>query len=234
MQRRRFIRLAAGIFALGTANFLARSGQAATPKLYQRVKLVDAQGDGIKAAMLEENESYLFFYPYRGTPCFLLNLGAGHDRLRQAPAYDNPCAWPGGVGLGRSIVAYAAICTHQVTRPSPRKSFINYNPKGSQAGEASGRITCCLHGSMFDPAQGGKVVGGPAPRPLTAIELEHDEKADELHAVGTHGEEVFKAYFKAYRRELRQEFGPAMARQESAGETVVMRLSDYTKRQFFC
>ena len=234
MQRRRFIRLAAGIVALGAANFPARSGQAATPKLYQRVKLVDAQGDGIKAAALEENESYLFFYPYRGTPCFLLNLGAGHDRLRQASAHDNPCGWPGGVGLGRSIVAYAAICTHQVTRPSPRKSFINYNPKDGKVGEASGRITCCLHGSMFDPAQGGKVVGGPAPRPLTAIELEHDEEADELHAVGTHGEDVFKAYFKAYRKELRQEFGPALARQESAGETVVMRLSDYTKRQFFC
>ena len=234
MQRRRFIRLAAGICALGTVPLANLGSQATALKRYQRVKLVDGQGNAIKAAALKEDESYLFFYPYMGTPCFLLNLGVGPDRLRQASAYDNPCGWPGGVGLDRSVVAYAAICTHQVTRPSPRKSFINYNPKGGKAGEASGRITCCLHGSMFDPAQGGKVVGGPAPRPLTAIELEHDEEADELHALGTHGEEVFKAYFKAYRRELRQEFGPALARQESAGETVVMRLSDYTKRQFFC
>ena len=87
---------------------------------------------------------------------------------------------------------------------------------------------------MFDPAQGGKVVGGPAPQPLTTIKLDHDEENDELYAVGTHGGEVYKAYFKAYRRELRQEFGPALVRQESSGEAVVMRLSNYTKRQFFC
>ena len=234
MQRRRFIRLATGIFALGTAPFVGGGSEAATPKRYQRVRLVDAQGNGIKAAALQEDENYLFFYPYMGTPCFLLNLGAGHDRLRLASACDTPCGWPGGVGLERSIVAYAAICTHQVTRPSPRKSFINYNHKGDKSGEASGRITCCLHGSIFDPAQGGKVVGGPAPQPLTAIELDYDEETDGLHAVGTHGGEVFKAYFKAYRKELRQEFGPALARQESSGEAVVMRLSDYTKRQFFC
>ena len=234
MQRRRFIRFAAGIFALGTAPLLGRGGQAATLKRYHRVKLVDAQGNGIKTAALEEDESYLFFYPYMGTPCFLLNLGAQHDRLRLASAYGNPCGWPGGIGADRSIVAYAAICTHQVTRPSPKKSFINYNPKGGKSGEASGRITCCLHGSMFDPAQGGKVVGGPAPQALTAIELDYDEETDGIHAVGTHGGEVFKAYFKAYRKELRQEFGPALARQESSGEAVVMRLSDYTKRQFFC
>ena len=158
MQRRRFIGLAAGIFALGSTFSGSRGSQAATLKRYQRVKLVDAQGDGIKAAALVEDESYLFFYPYMSTPCFLLNLGARPARLPLASA--NPGGWPGGVGLDQSIVAYAAICTHQVTRPSPRKSFINYNAKGGKADEAAGRITCCLHGSMFDPAQGGKVVGG--------------------------------------------------------------------------
>lgn len=234
MQRRRFIQLAAGTLALGTAPFVGRGSQATALKRYQRVKLVDAQGNGIKTAVLEEDENYLFFYPYMSTPCFLLNLRAQRDRLRLASAYGNPCGWPGGVGLERSIVAYAAICTHQVTRPSPRKSFINYNPKVGKSGAASGRITCCLHGSIFDPAQGGKVVGGPAPQPLTAIELDYDEETDGLHAVGTHGGDVFKAYFKAYRKELRQEFGPALVRQESSGKAVVTRLSDYTKRQFFC
>ena len=232
MQRRRFIGLAAGLFALGTAPFTSRESPAATLKRYQRVKLVDVQGNAIKAAALEEDESYLFFYPYMSTPCFLLNLGTQHDRLHLASA--GPSGWRGGVGLGRSIVAYAAICTHQVTRPSPKKSFINYNSRGAKSDGASGRITCCLHGSIFDPAQGGKVVGGPAPQPLTAIELDYDKETDGLHAVGTHGGEVFKDYFKAYRKELRQEFGPASARQESSGEAIVMRLSDYTNRQFFC
>ena len=234
MQRRRFIRLAAGLFALGAAPVTGRGGQTAGRKPYQRVKLVDDQGNGIRAAALAEDECYLFFYPYLSTPCFLLNLGSRLAARPPAAGNGNPCAWPGGVGLERSIVAYAAICTHQVTRPSPRKSFINYNPEAGTSGEASGRITCCLHGSMFDPVQGGKVVGGPAPQPLTVIELDYHEETDGLHAVGTRGGDVFKAYFRAYRKELRQEFGPARVRQESSGEAVVMRLSDYTKRQFFC
>ena len=218
MRRRNFIKLATGMLALGTANFLGHDGEAETPKPYQRVKLVNDQGHAIKTATLREDEGYLFFYPYRSTPCFLLKLGAGQ----------------GGVGRAGSVVAYAAICTHQVTRPSPRKSFINYRPKGDGAGDASGRITCCLHGSVFDPAQGGKVVGGPAPLPLTTIRLDYDEENDELYAVGTLGGDVYKAYFKAYRKELRQEFGAALVRQESSGEAVVMRFSDYAKRQFFC
>ena len=218
MRRRNFIRLATGILALGTAKFLGHDAGAETSKPYQRVKLVDEQGRGIKTAALAADEGYLFFYPYRSTPCFLLKLGARED----------------GAGVAGSIVAYAAICTHQVTRPSPRKSFINYRSRKREAGETSGRITCCLHGSMFDPAQGGKVVGGPAPQPLTTIKLDFDEESDELYAVGTRGVEVYKAYFKAYRKELRQEFGPALVRQESSGEAVVMPFSAYTKRQFFC
>ena len=234
MRRRNFIRLATGILALGTANIPGRQGEAETQKPYERVKLVDDQGHGFKAAALQPDEGYLFFYPYRSTPCFLLNLGKGQGDWSAAGTQRNPCSWANGVGPGGTIVAYAAICTHQVTRPSPRKSFINYRPKGHEAGEASGRITCCLHGSMFDPAQGGKVVGGPAPQPLTTIRLEHDGENDELYAVGTHGGEVYKAYFKAYRKELREEFGAALVQQESTGEAVVMRFTDYTKRQFFC
>lgn len=234
MRRRNFIGLATGVLALGAANYLRASGEAATARPYQRVRLVDEHGNGIKTAALEPEEGYLFFYPYRSTPCFLLNLGEGRGSSSEANAGRTPGAWPGGVGLGGSIVAYAAICTHQVTRPSPRKSFINYRTRGEGSGEAAGRITCCLHGSMFDPAKGGKVVGGPAPRPLTAIQLDYHEEHDELYAVGTHGGDVYKAFFKAYRRELRQEFGPALVRQESSGEAVVMRLSDYTQRQFFC
>ena len=170
MRRRNFIRLATGILAIGTAGFLRRDGEAEAAKPYQRVQLVDDQGRGIKAAALRGDEGYLFFYPYRSTPCFLLKLGNGVDNSGQTGAQGNPRAWQDGVGHDGSIVAYAAICTHQVTRPSPRKSFINYRPRGDEAGEASGRITCCLHGSMFDPARGGKVVGGPAPQPLTTIE----------------------------------------------------------------
>ena len=234
MRRRNFIRLTTGVLALGTASFLGRDGEAEALEPYQRVRLVDGNGQGIKTAALEADEGFLFFYPYRSTPCFLLNLAAARDDSENVRTHQNPCAWPGGVGQGGSIVAYAAICTHQVTRPSPRKSFINYRPGGDEAGEASGRITCCLHGSMFDPAHGGKVVGGPAPQPLTTIKLEYDEENDELYAVGTLGVEVYKAYFKAYRKELREEFGPALVRQESSGEAIVVRLSEYTKRQFFC
>ena len=57
----------------------------------------------------------IFHYPYAATPCFLLNLGRPLSlpaELKTAAA--QPYRWPGGVGPQRSIVAYSAICAHQL------------------------------------------------------------------------------------------------------------------------
>lgn len=56
------------------------------------------------------------------------------------------------------IVAYSGFCTHA-------GCFIeNYRPEEKV-------IFCHCHSSMFDPADNGKVVGGPAKAPLAALPL---------------------------------------------------------------
>jgi Rieske Fe-S protein len=50
------------------------------------------------------------------------------------------------------VFAYSAICTHQ-------GCTVAYNSLGKT-------LDCPCHGSTFDPANGGKVLGGPAPTPL--------------------------------------------------------------------
>lgn len=63
----------------------------------------------------------------------------------------------------KSVVAYSAICTHLGCAV-----YAKLNQQGL--------IACPCHGSRFDPANGAKVVGGPAPRPLPSlpIQLEQD------------------------------------------------------------
>lgn len=63
------------------------------------------------------------------------------------------------------FVAYSAVCTHQ----------------GCTVAYKDGQLACPCHGSIFDPANGGAVVNGPAQRPLPEIPVE------------VRGGEVFKA-----------------------------------------
>jgi Rieske Fe-S protein len=49
---------------------------------------------------------------------------------------------------------------------------------------ASGPVGyCCCHGSVYDLANAGKVIGGPAPRPLPMVVLDVDSSGD-IYAVG--------------------------------------------------
>ena len=52
-----------------------------------------------------------------------------------------------------NFVAYSAICTHQ----------------GCTVAYQGGQLACPCHGSVFDPANGGAVVTGPATTPLPEI-----------------------------------------------------------------
>ncbi|HET7481039.1 MAG TPA: Rieske (2Fe-2S) protein [Rubrobacteraceae bacterium] len=51
------------------------------------------------------------------------------------------------------FVAYSAVCTHQ----------------GCTVAYKGGQLACPCHGSIFDPANGGSVVNGPAQQPLPEI-----------------------------------------------------------------
>ena len=107
-------------------------------------------------------------------------------------------SWPGGVGNGRSMVSFSAICAHRMSHPAPEVSFINYRhgkidftDKNYELQSRSGLIYCCSEGSVYDPGDGARVLGGPAPQPLATILLKHHSNDDTLSAYGVLGGNMF-------------------------------------------
>src|SRR5438105_13494977 len=231
MQRREFVRFcAASAAALATQPVSADS----QPRLYAKARLVDEHGSALLAAAVPANRNLIFHYPYAATPCFLLNLGhPAHAPARLKTADEGSYEWRGGVGLQRSIVAYSAICAHKLTYPTREISFISYRAEKTAGNRFSSVIHCCSEHSQYDPAEGARVVAGPAPQPLAAILLEHDANTDELHAVGTLGAELFNAIFEKYTFRLQLELGSA-AHAAVRGACVVQALENYCRQQVKC
>lgn len=233
MERRDFLGacgLAAGVAALAGSGSLRADGPA---RLYRRVRLVDIHGVPIKAASLAADTNYVFQYPFAATPCFLLRLprpAAARSTLRREDggSYD----WSGGVGPDRSVVAFSAICAHKLAYPTREVSFIRYQ-RDRSATSGGAVIHCCADHSVYDPAQGARVVSGPAPQPLAAIVLEHDASRDELLALGTLGAEQFDAFFRKYEVKLGLEYG-GRGRTAVEGTTVVRELAQYCRNTIQC
>ncbi len=236
MERRDFIRVcAASALGLGAAPAIASAN--AELREYAKTRLVDENGRSLLASRLAANENFVFHYPFEGTPCFLLNLGKPTTRnvalkTGTGAAYQ----WPGGVGPQQAIVAYSAICSHQLTYPTRQISFISYREQSTASKVAKPRmIHCCSEHSEYDPAAGAKVMGGPAPQPLCAIILEHDRATDALFATATLGGEMFNTFFSKYEMRLALEHGnPARARQRSAETATVTALTRFCKQQVRC
>jgi arsenite oxidase small subunit len=96
-----------------------------------------------------------------------------------------------------------------------------------------GHQLCCSEHSQYDPAEGGRVLAGPAPQPLAAILLEHDAASDALFAVGTLGGEMFNEFFSKFEFRLALEHNGSPKR-AVAGRTVVQDLDNYCKQQVKC
>ncbi|MFW8120549.1 ubiquinol-cytochrome c reductase iron-sulfur subunit [Klebsiella pneumoniae] len=64
----------------------------------------------------------------------------------------------GAVG---GLVAFSALCPHQGCPVE----------KIGEVGSRKGKLICNCHGSYFDPLDGGKVLGGPAPRGLAPLPI---------------------------------------------------------------
>ena len=94
-------------------------------------------------------------------------------------------------------------------------------------------IHCCSEHSQYDPAQGAKVLAGPAPQPLAAILLEYDAATDELFAVGTLGGEVFNQFFRKYDMKLNLDMG-GRAKQAAGDACSVTELDNYCRQQVRC
>lgn len=243
MKRRGFVKLCASALAAITASpeLLARDNQ--VYHRYGRVALVDHHtGAPVRAASLEVGEAYLFHYPFVATPCFLIDLGKSVTSTSNLKTRDGErYRWQGGSGQKNSVVAFSAICAHKMSHPAPSVSFINYRHRKvrfrnsqDEIEQRAGVIYCCSENSVYDPAQGGRVLGGPAPEPLASIELDYDDREDTFYAIATIGGEMFDRFFRSFHDRLVLQHGRIDIDRAMNGSTELMRLRDYTSNQVGC
>jgi Rieske Fe-S protein len=234
MERRRFLETCAAVTGVAALGPLPAAWSATPPRLYQRALLTDAHGEPLQAASLAARTNYVFHYPYAGTPCFLLNLGAPVTATATLAQEDGSSyAWNGGVGPSRAIVAYSAICAHKLAYPTRELSFIRYQAQDSPLAQGH-TIHCCAEHSVYDPARGAMVVAGPAPEPLAAILLEYDAQAGHLYALGTVGAEQFERFFGKYDFKLQMEYGAGKAKRPVGDRTAVRPLDQYCRQTIQC
>lgn len=174
--RRSFLRVAiAGSLVLATVGLasmvrsitLAPPPSNLPPRTFPHYKVANISD-------VSPNQPVNFNYPLDNEPNILVKLGA---------------AAAGGVGPDGDIVAYSQLCQHlgcvyafqpAGTSPVCNSSYTATGPIGY----------CCCHGSIFDLADGAKVVGGPSPRPAPQVILEVDS-AGNIFATGMKGPAIF-------------------------------------------
>lgn len=242
MRRRGFVKLCATAAAAVGASpeLLARAG--GQIKRYERVQLVTPAGAPLTAADLRVGASYVFNYPYATTPCFLLDLGqpTARDTTLTTEA-GAEYVWSGGCGPNRSIVAFCAICAHKMSHPARSVSFINYRHETVRFRDAEERtaqrsrvIYCCSEKSVYDPGDGARVLGGPAPQPLAAIALEHEEGTGHIYAVGTSGGELYQKFFDTFGFRLALENETSDIRKPVKGIAPVVGIEEYSRTRMMC
>ena len=181
--RKRLVRLAglgaAGALGLALVTPVLSLGPAfSTQKLkwtpWRRGRrLVDEGGEPLRAADIEEGAFYTA-YPEGadreliGSPLVVVRVPLSELKSRHDWA-------PSG------IVAFSKICTHAGC------AIALYRKPTFAAVEPRPALVCPCHYSTFDPADGGKVLFGPAGRALPQLPLEVDARGH-LRAQGTFDE----------------------------------------------
>jgi arsenite oxidase small subunit len=235
LNRRSFVKACGAVAALSAASAGRLTQPAFALADAPKLKLVDKAGKPIKASALEVDANHIFLYPHVSTPCLLLRLGNATPRNVERKDADGAAySWPGGVGKDRAVVAYSAICAHTFSYDSKQTSFLTYSKARTQVSAHSRAITCCAHASVYDPAEGAKVLSGPAGFPLAAVQFEYHADTDELTAIGLIGTTLFGEFFKAYRAELNAEFGRGAYRALIEAQTTVLPIQDYSKDIVHC
>ncbi len=237
--RRRFLGRCGSMLGLLAAGRPVNANMPLVP--FDSVQLVDERGRALSIDAIEPRTEYIFHYPYLTTPCFLIDLGEPAQPDEELETADGArYRWEGGVGPGRSIVAFSAICSHRLSHPTPRASFIGYrrDPVGYMDSafdvqRRPGVIQCCSEQSVYDPTRGARVLGGPAPQPLAAIRLEYG--ADEtLRATGVYGGQMFERYFELFSSRLVLEYETLEVQAPIRDSSVVLRGDVFTRNTISC
>ena len=238
MDRRNFLKIAGVSGAMiavapSTITGQLRADDGTLFTAYQKVQILDVDGNAIKIDSLKKETNYIFNYPFVGTPSILLDLGEETAKdiiLRSEDGEEY--VWKGGIGAKRTIVAYSAICSHQLAHPTPDDSFLQYLERGKTTmacAQKGGVIVCSSHLSAFDAKQGCKQIAGPAEEALASIIIEVADD-DTLWASAVLGPDKFHDYFKRYKPEMKKFYGGKRKAKKQVKDTVrAVALNDYTK-----
>ena len=239
MERRGFLKLsgttaAAIVVAPSLITETLKADDGSLYKTYDKIMLQDKDGKPLKSATLVKEENYVFNFPHVATPCILVLLDGPAKKGTKLKADDGTeYIFKGGSGKDNSIVAYSAICPHQLTHPQPDTSFFQYVPTGTKTlaydKSVGGIFVCSSHLSAFTPKDGGKRVSGPATEGLTQIVLEIDDN-DVIWAVGALGPNKFHEYLKAFKDEFKKYYGnKRKAKKLVKKEAKVVTLKNFSK-----
>jgi Rieske Fe-S protein len=230
-QRRRLMQGAACVAGAWATSATLPRALAGTLRHFAPARLVDERGDPFHASTLQVGEAWLFNYPFVASPVFLLRLAQPVTAHTLETEDHRRYETPAGVGPQQAIVAFSAICAHQLMYPTPSISFIGLRKGvGKEPPEV---IHCCGDDSRYDPAAGARVLAGPAPQPLAAVPLVWDARTDELQASGVLGGDRFDAFFKKYAFRLDMELG-ARARAAASASCVVRPARHYSRQWQQC
>ncbi|CAA6804507.1 MAG: Ubiquinol-cytochrome C reductase iron-sulfur subunit (EC [uncultured Sulfurovum sp.] len=236
MERRGFLKLSGTAAAVVVAPSLItetlRADDGSLYKTYDKVMLKDSEGNPLKTANVVEQENYVFNFPHAATPCILVKLDGPTDKTATLKADDGTeYKFRGGSGKDGSIVAYSAICPHQLTHPKASTTFFQYVPKGTKTlaydKAVGGVFVCSSHLSAFTPKDGGARVTGPATEGLTQIVLEVD-KDDVIWAVGAVGPNKFHEFLTSFKADLKKEYGRNKAKKLVKTEAKVTTLKNFS------
>jgi Rieske Fe-S protein len=205
--KRNLLKLAAvaGVLGVGAGGAVGGALQYVQPPVigigaYPTTQLFDVDGAPLTLAKVggvrpsyvgeysvETADLYLFNYPLRNEPNFLLNL---YPKNGQPPSATNLGAAnvPGGIGDNGSIVAFSAICQH-LGCPAPA---ISYYPPGTCTktfGSLGFYIHCSCHGSTYDVTNSAANLTGPAILPLPQVVLKADASGN-IFAINQNGPPV--------------------------------------------
>lgn len=239
--RRSFFKICGSYVAAMAAWQPPSSSAAMQPNYYNRVQLM-RNGQPISSQEFSPGQAFIFNYPFVTTPCMIFNLGRPADR--EVTLTTNESAkyvWSGGAGPTRSVVSYSAICAHRMTYPARSASFLNYRhskvvffDENRRRREREKIIYCCSERSVYDPAQGAQVIGGPAPQPLTTILVEYDSSEDSYYVVGTAGGELFDNFMKAFEFRLQLDFKILDVRQLVENNAELLTAEEYSEVIVHC
>ena len=236
MDRRNFLKVTAATGLVAVSPSLLTTKLHATANnlfvTYEKVQLVDANGVALKASALKKETNYVFNYPFVSTPAILLDLDTPTAvDVKLTSECGQEYLWKSGVGAKRTIVAYSAICSHQLAHPTPDDSFLQYCTKEQKtmAYDHGGVMVCSSHLSAFNVSEGCKRLSGPAAQPLASIVIEVAED-DTLWAVAVLGPDKFHEYFNDFKPEFKKFYGGKReAKNLVTSSAKMVTLNEYTK-----